>query len=59
MSYAPRSLSYLDGVEHERRRILDLLMSKKHYGYHDMHDTQTIYKFTDLLEAIEGADNDN
>ena len=59
MSYAPRSLSYQDGIEHERRRILDLIMSEKHFGYHDMYDTQTIYKFTDLLESIEGTDNEN
>ena len=59
MSYSPRSLSYLDGIEHERRRILALIMSEKHFGYHDMHDTQTIYKFTELLTAIEGDSNED
>lgn len=59
MSYEPRTLSYLDGIQKERRRILDLLMSEKHFGYHDMHDTQTIYKFTELLESIEGTDNED
>lgn len=59
MTYSPRSLSYSDGVENERRRILDLIMSEKHFGYHDMYDTQTIYKFTELLTAIEGDDNEN
>jgi hypothetical protein len=63
MSYAPKSLSYLDGVadgaRKERRRILDLIFSQPYYGYHDMYDAQVLHKFTDLIEEIEAPDNEN
>jgi hypothetical protein len=63
MSYAPRSLSYSDGVTEgarkERRRILDLMFSDPYYGYHDMYDAQVLHKFTDLIEEIEAPDNEN
>lgn len=65
MSYAPRSLSYFDGLEdgarRERSRISALIMDK-HYRTIDIYDTAILDKFTDLLEAItnpEGTDNDN
>lgn len=66
MPYEPRSLSYHDGLDDgarkERARIIDLIMSDKHFGYHDMYDAQVLHNFTDLLEAIsnpEGQDDAN
>jgi hypothetical protein len=59
MSY---SLSYHDGLEtgarRERERIIELIMSEKHYGYHDMYDAQVLHNFTDLLESIEQGATD-
>lgn len=55
MSYAPRSLSYSDGLDdgarRERSRIVSLIMDK-HYRTIDIYDTAILDNFTDLLEAI-------
>lgn len=62
MSYAPSSLSYLDGLEigarRERARISALIMDK-HYQTIDIYDTATLANFTDLLEAISNPEQDN
>lgn len=55
MPYAPRSLSYHDGLDdgarRERSRIVSLIMDK-HYRTIDIYDTAILDNFTDLLEAI-------
>ncbi len=66
MSYAPKSLSFGDGLERgaqsERARISALIMDK-HYRNIDIYDTATLANFTDLLEAItnpeQEQDNEN
>ena len=60
MSYAPRTLSFADGIiqgaESERSRILELL-EKYCYGT-DSQGTGVIYNYSQLLAEIE-RDNEN
>jgi hypothetical protein len=60
MSYAPRTLSYSDGIiqgaESERSRILELL-EKYCYGT-DSQGTGVIYNYSQLLAEIERDNED-
>ena len=59
MTYAPRTLSYSDGIiqgaESERGRILELL-EKYCYGT-DSQGTGVIYNYAQLIELIEEGEN--
>ena len=57
MSYAPRSLSYADGISAERNRIVALLETLD--TWEEGGDTLFSLPVDRIIEIIEGETNDN